>query len=112
MRRYAWIVGLLASIASSAAAQTSSGEALYKARCAACHDNADGRTPPKESLQQMTRLRILRTLDFGAMMTIAYTLRRDEREAVVNFLGKPGPDPAPRPEAYCADRSVTLADIS
>ena len=54
----------------------------------------------------MTPSRILRTLDFGAMMTIAYTLRRDEREAVADFLGKPGPEPRPRPEAFCADRSV------
>ena len=112
MRRLAWAVGVLALLPLSAAAQTPSGEALYKTRCAACHDNADGRTPPKESLQQMTPSRILRTLDFGAMMTIAYTLRRDEREAVANFLGKPGPDPMPRPAAYCADRSVALSDIS
>ena len=80
------------------------GAALYKTRCAACHDNPDGRTPPRESLQAMTPSRILRTLDFGAMMTIAYTLRRDEREAVAQFLGKPGAEPAPRPAAFCADR--------
>jgi polyvinyl alcohol dehydrogenase (cytochrome) len=60
----------------------------------------------------MTPSRILRTLDFGAMMTIAYTLRRDEREAVAAFLGKPGPEPRPRPEAFCSNRSVTLADVS
>src|SRR5688500_19007419 len=95
-----------------ALAQGPSGEALYKARCAACHDNGDARTPPRQALQNMTPSRILRTLDFGAMMTIAYTLRRDEREAVANFLGKPGPEPRPRPEAYCADRSVRLRDVA
>ena len=73
-----------------------------QARCAACHDNADGRTPRASVLQAMTPTRILRTLDFGAMMTIAYTLRRDEREAVATFLGKPGAEPRPRPEAFCA----------
>ena len=56
----------------------------------------------------MTSARILRTLDFGAMMTIAYQLRRDEREAVAAFLGKPGGDPMPRPEAFCRDRSVAI----
>jgi polyvinyl alcohol dehydrogenase (cytochrome) len=56
----------------------------------------------------MTTSRILRTLDFGAMMTIAYQLRRDEREAVAGFLGAPGGDPAPRPEAFCRDRTVTI----
>ena len=97
----------------TALAQTPSGEAVYKTRCAACHDNAaDARTPSRATLQNMTPSRILRTLDFGAMMTIAYTLRRDEREAVASFLGKPGPEPRPRPEAYCSDRSVALKDVA
>ena len=56
----------------------------------------------------MPSSRILRTLDFGAMMTIAYQLNRDEREAVARFLGKPGGDPLPRPEAFCSDRSVSI----
>jgi polyvinyl alcohol dehydrogenase (cytochrome) len=89
-----------------------SGEAIYKLRCAGCHDNAVGRTPPRAALQQMTRQRIMRTLDFGAMMTIAYNLRRNEREAVVNFLGLPGDEPGPRPEAFCADRTVRLGDVT
>ena len=56
----------------------------------------------------MPSSRILRTLDFGAMMTIAYQLNRVEREAVARFLGKPGGDPMPRPEAFCRDRSVSI----
>src|SRR5688572_33177311 len=85
----------IAAIPNVAAAQTVSGEALYKTGCAACHDNADGRTPSRAVLQAMTPSRILRTLDFGAMMTIACKLRREEREAVGGFLGKPGPEPPP-----------------
>lgn len=85
-----------------------SGEALYKRRCAACHDNADGRTPPREALQALTPSRILRALDFGSMMTVAYALRRDEREAVARFLGRPGPDPVPPASAFCSDRAVRL----
>ena len=76
-----------------------SGEALYQRRCAACHDNADGRTPPRQALQNLTPTRILRTLDFGTMITVAYTLNRAEREAVAQFLGKPGPEPVPPPTA-------------
>jgi polyvinyl alcohol dehydrogenase (cytochrome) len=90
-------------------AQAVSGEALYKRRCAACHDNADGRTPPREALRNMTPSRIMRTLDFGAMMTVAYTLTRAEREAVAQFLGKPGAEPAPLPSAYCASRSARVS---
>jgi polyvinyl alcohol dehydrogenase (cytochrome) len=107
-----WLTFVLLALPAMATAQAPSGEAVYKTRCAACHDNADGRTPARAVLQAMTPSRILRTLDFGAMMTIAYTLRRDEREAVAHFLGKPGPEPRPRQEAYCADRSVVLTDVA
>jgi polyvinyl alcohol dehydrogenase (cytochrome) len=95
--------------ATAAAAQTPSGEAVYKRRCAACHDTpADGRTPAVNTLRAMTATRIMRALDFGAMMTIAYQLRRDEREAVASFLGKPGGDAPPSAAAFCRDRSVTI----
>jgi polyvinyl alcohol dehydrogenase (cytochrome) len=67
-----------------------SGEEVYKARCAACHDQSSERIPPREVLQKLSSARILRTLDFGLMMSIAYPLRRDEREAVANFLGVAG----------------------
>jgi polyvinyl alcohol dehydrogenase (cytochrome) len=98
---------LLASL--PAHAQAPSGEALYQRRCASCHERpVDGRTPGRDTLQKMTSTRILRTLDFGAMMTIAYSLRRDEREAVAAFLGRPGGDTAPRAQAFCTDRSVAI----
>ena len=113
MRRAIVTLAIAAAAPAAVLAQTPSGEAVYKTRCAACHDNAaDARTPSRATLQNMTPSRILRTLDFGAMMTIAYTLRRDEREAVAAFLGRPGPEPRPRPEAFCSDRSVALKDVS
>ena len=103
----AGLVLLLSSI--PAFAQAPSGEAIYQRRCAACHERpADGRTPSRNALESMSSTRILRTLDFGAMMTIAYQLNRAEREAVARFLGKPGGDPTPRPEAFCRDRGVSL----
>jgi polyvinyl alcohol dehydrogenase (cytochrome) len=89
-----------------------SGEAIYMQRCAGCHDNATGRTPAKAVIQGLTRSRIMRTLDFGAMMTIAYPLRRDEREAVATYLGRPVAEPGPRPEAFCSDRTVRVGDLT
>src|SRR5262249_31503850 len=86
-----------------------SGEAVYRERCAGCHDMVSARIPPRDALRNMSSARILRTLDFGAMMNVAYPLRRDEREAVATFLGKPGADPAPPPEAFCAERTVKIA---
>lgn len=85
-----------------------SGEAVFQRRCASCHDSAAERIPPRAALQQLTSARILRVLDFGTMMSMAYPLSREEREAVAAFLGKPG-DPPPIPEkAYCSNRTVKL----
>ena len=107
--RAAWIAIVVVVSATNAAAQGVSGEATYQRRCAACHDKpADGRTPSRNVLQSMTSTRILRTLDFGAMMTIAYQLNRAEREAVAAFLGKPGGDAPPPASAFCRDRSVAI----
>jgi polyvinyl alcohol dehydrogenase (cytochrome) len=52
--------------------------------------------------------RILRTLDFGVMINVAYVLSREEREEVAKFLGVERPDTAVPPQAYCSDRTVAI----
>ncbi len=94
------------------AADTPSGQAVYKERCAGCHDQGGQRIPPRSALQQLAAARILRVLDFGVMMTVAYPMPRPEREAVANFLGKAGPEPGPPPEAFCKDRRVSVSNSS
>jgi DNA-binding CsgD family transcriptional regulator len=91
MRRLPWTrlsaAGILVVvIASVASAQSPDGAALYQRRCASCHDNPTERTPPRQALQAMTSARILRVMDFGAMMTVAYTLTRAEREVTALVL--------------------------
>ena len=108
MVRYVALSSLLAA-AICVHAQTPSGEAIYKQRCSGCHDQAGSRIPPRASLQKMQALRILRALNAGAMMTVAYPMRREEREAVANYLGLPGPEPGPKPEAFCRERAITLS---
>ena len=44
------------------------------------------------------------------MMTVAYPLSRDEREAVAAYLGKAGPEPGPPASAFCSDRSVKISN--
>jgi polyvinyl alcohol dehydrogenase (cytochrome) len=114
MTKTGWLAAAALTLSwAPALAQAPSGQAVYERRCASCHERpADGRTPGRDAIQNMTRTRILRTLNFGAMMTIAYNLRTDERQAVASFLGKPGGDPEPRPEAFCANRSVALGTSS
>jgi polyvinyl alcohol dehydrogenase (cytochrome) len=89
-------------------AQAPAGDAVYKERCSACHDSANPRIPPKTSLQTLPATRILRTLNYGAMIAVAYTMSTAEREAVAKYLGTSGGDPAPAAVAYCKDRAVRL----
>jgi polyvinyl alcohol dehydrogenase (cytochrome) len=86
-----------------------SGEAVFKARCAGCHDQNNPRIPPRESLQRMPATRILRALNYGAMITVAYTMPIAQREAVAKWLGTEGSDPAPPASAFCADRTAQVA---
>lgn len=90
------------ALAQASAAQTISGAEVYQQRCAQCHENAAAtRAPARDALQKMSPGRILRTLDFGLMMGVAYPLTREEREAVANYLGK-GSEPAPPAGAFCS----------
>jgi polyvinyl alcohol dehydrogenase (cytochrome) len=86
----------------TAPAQAASGADVYRQRCAQCHDNsAATRAPSRDTLQKMTASRILRTLDFGLMMGVAYPLTREERNAAANYLGTSGPEPGPPAAAFC-----------
>jgi polyvinyl alcohol dehydrogenase (cytochrome) len=100
--------GAVATPSAQSSAQPS-GETIYRDRCAGCHDLVNARIPSRDALRSMPSARILRAMDFGVMLNVAYPLRRDEREAVAAFLGKPGGDPAPPAAAFCADRTAKLA---
>ena len=80
-------VAILASISAIPGLAAVSGEAVYQRRCASCHDGGNETAPPRDALKQLSVSRILRTLDFGVMINVAYVLNREEREAVANYLG-------------------------
>src|SRR5215471_21510470 len=95
--------------ACSAALFAQSGEAVYKNVCAKCHESEDSHAPPGSSLRALSSTRILRTLDFGSMMSAAGALTRTEREAVASYLGK-APDSHSIPaSAFCSAKAVTIA---
>jgi polyvinyl alcohol dehydrogenase (cytochrome) len=85
-----------------------SGEAVYQKKCSGCHEQISDRIPRREALQKMPSQRILRALDTGAMMAIAFTISRDDRIAVAEYLGTKEQVAGPPPSAYCADRSVKI----
>ncbi len=117
MKRSSLAVGALSGLAAAAifvgrfssrvSADTVSGEAVYREYCASCHDQVSSRVPPRSALKNLTAARILHTLDFGVMMSIAYPLQRNQREAVANYLGRPGADTGPAESAFCSNRSIS-----
>jgi len=97
-----WLLALL--VAAGTGAETppvTTGAAVYASYCASCHEVPTARTPPRAALAQLSPRRILRTLDFGLMMSVAYPMRRDERELVANYLGKGSDASAPPAAALC-----------
>ena len=83
-------------------AATVSGADVYQQRCARCHDQAGSRAPSRDALQKLSAARIMRTLDFGLMMAVAYPIKSEEREAVANYLGTKTEE-APLPaSAFCS----------
>ena len=104
------VLGAAVVVAGAAAAQPS-GQAIYAARCAGCHDappSDENRAPPRVVLKQMSVARIVRTMDFGAMMSLTYMLDRAEREAVARYLGSGEEDSEPPAQAFCAERNVVV----
>jgi polyvinyl alcohol dehydrogenase (cytochrome) len=89
-------------------AAPASGEAVFKQRCASCHDSGNLRAPSRDDLKQYSVTRIQRALDFGLMSNVAGPLKRDERDAVAAYLGSATTGDAVPAKAYCVDRSVKL----
>jgi polyvinyl alcohol dehydrogenase (cytochrome) len=92
--------------------QAASGADVYSKYCASCHDQVSPRIPPRDALQKMSADRILRTMDFGLMMSIAYPMRRDEREAVARYLGIGTGDAPPPENALCAANKPAMSGTS
>src|SRR5437879_12847397 len=109
MRSVISLMFVLGMFIPALSAAPASGEAVYKQRCAGCHDSGSGRVPPRDELKKLRVAQILRTLDFGVMNNIATKLRQDEREAVAAYLGIPGDSATQAATAYCTDRTAKLS---
>ncbi len=62
------------------------GEALYRARCASCHDNPQDRTPGRDVLARNSPAFILASLN-GVMAPMAAGLSESEKQAIALHLG-------------------------
>jgi polyvinyl alcohol dehydrogenase (cytochrome) len=89
------------------------GAAIYKQRCASCHDAPVGRVPPVSALRAMDAASISRSLETGPMQTQAAGLTAAERNAVVAYLASPKTaGAAPSSEFLCTASDATLSSVS
>jgi polyvinyl alcohol dehydrogenase (cytochrome) len=82
------------------------GAAIYKARCASCHDAPTGRIPPVTALKAMSVPVILQALESGKMQAQAVGMTGAERMALAIDLSTPAPKTiaAPPTSALCEAR--------
>lgn len=73
------------STAKSAAAPRDAG-ALYRERCAGCHQNPQGSTPPRTVIATQSHARIVEVMTLGAMRSHAEGMSAAEIDAVARFL--------------------------
>jgi polyvinyl alcohol dehydrogenase (cytochrome) len=93
------------------------GAAIFKQRCASCHDpspdSTPSRVPPVSALRAMNFLQILRALESGVMKPQAEGLSNNEKVAVTAYLAVPTPQAEPPPaSAFCSGKPELLANPS
>jgi len=71
---------------SLAAGQTETGESMYKASCAQCHEAGIGRAPQRDTLRAMTPERVLAAMETGPMVTMGMRWPADGRRAIAEFV--------------------------
>jgi len=66
------------------------GSALYKARCAACHDNPKARVPPLSAIKTLSVDAVYAALKNGTMQSQAQGLSSAQLSALVGYLAPSG----------------------
>ena len=88
------------------------GAELYEQRCATCHDNPTGRTPPKSVLQVKSPDEVIMALTSGSMKTQASGLKELEIRALAVFLTGRNPASTVDPELLANSCKVPAAPIN
>jgi polyvinyl alcohol dehydrogenase (cytochrome) len=102
------MMSILWILAPSLSAQD--GAAIYKERCASCHDNPAGRVPPISAIKAMSGEAIYGALTNGAMKTQAEGLSTPQLFALIGYIAPTGAANAPSLERTCkGDSSISPA---
>jgi polyvinyl alcohol dehydrogenase (cytochrome) len=117
LRAWPWIAAAFAictSVGVLALAQTiaPTGEAIYGARCAGCHDRPDlTRAPPKTTLADLPPATINFALTEGKMKTQGAGLSADDRRHLIEYLtGRRGSTPAAEAEDHWSSGMMCSPD--
>ncbi|HMF94905.1 MAG TPA: PQQ-binding-like beta-propeller repeat protein [Vicinamibacterales bacterium] len=106
-------VAVVSGFSRTVVAQGVDAEALYKASCASCHDQPQGRTPSKEALKDRTADAVLLSLTSGSMSMQGATLSIAERRALAEHLsGKPLGASASAAAGLCTTKPAPIANIT
>jgi polyvinyl alcohol dehydrogenase (cytochrome) len=103
-----WLILLALSCASFA----QNGAAIFRQRCAMCHESPQGRTPSIDTLRAMSNAAILRALETGVMREQAKDLTAQERASVAQYLNAGPANLASAPSASCNSASAPASSGS
>jgi polyvinyl alcohol dehydrogenase (cytochrome) len=88
------------------------GAAIYKERCASCHDTPEGRVPAISAIKAMSGEAIYVALTSGAMRTHAQGLSTAQIFALLGYIAPTGAANAPSLERTCKDdASISVAAL-
>jgi polyvinyl alcohol dehydrogenase (cytochrome) len=107
-------IALFLVVLSATAVFAQDGAAIYRARCAGCHDTPTGRVPPLSALRAMSPSTIMQSLESGPMKIQSAGLTSTERYAVVTYLATPIPKRSapPSPTAFCRTQPQPFRNAS
>ena len=88
--RYVCLLAVITLVLSVPVVSAQDGAAIYKERCASCHDMAEGRTPALSAIKAMSGTNIYLALTSGAMKTQAEGLSTPQIFSLLGYIAPTG----------------------
>ena len=108
--RYVCLLVVMMSILSVPSLSAQDGGAIYKERCASCHDAPQGRVPPLSAIKAMSGEAVYGALTNGVMKTQAQGLSTPQLFALIGYIAPTGAANAPSLERTCkGDSAISSA---
>src|SRR5262245_58320097 len=110
--RYTYLPMVLILVLSAQVLFAQDGAAIYKERCASCHDAPEARVPALSAIKAMNGEAIYAALTTGAMRTQAQGLSTAQIFALLGYIAPTGAASAPSLARTCKDdSSMSLAAL-